>query len=68
MILSKHPKIVAMANMFFQTNACLALARYLKEKRPELCLVLGGANCIGSAGWALVRDFPQLDVVFPGSR
>lgn len=66
MILSKKPRIVAMANMFFQTNACLALARYLKEKRPELCLVLGGANCIGSAGWALVRDFPQLDVVFSG--
>ena len=66
MILSKQPKIVAMANMFFQTNACLALAKYLKEKKPELWLVLGGANCIGSAGWALVRDFPQLDVVFSG--
>ena len=66
MILSKKPRIVAMANMFFQTNACLALARYLKEKRPELWLVLGGANCIGSAGWALVRNFPQLDVVFSG--
>ncbi len=65
-ILEKTPRIVAFSSMFYQNNACIALARYLKARRPELVILMGGANCTGDAGLALVRAVPWIDFVFSG--
>src|SRR5262249_43828208 len=37
------PRVVAFSCMFFQTVASLALGRLIKERRPEVKLVYGGA-------------------------
>ena len=65
-ILAHNPKIVAMASVFFQNNACLALARVLKEKRPEVVTIIGGANCTGEGGAAIVHYIPWIDYAFSG--
>ena len=65
-ILRHRPKIVAMASMFRQINANIALARKLKELRPELVIMVGGANCTGEAGLALLDQIEAVDCVFLG--
>lgn len=65
-ILAQKPRIVALASMFYQNNACIALARYLKMRDPRIVIIMGGANCTGIAGAALVRDIAWLDFVFSG--
>lgn len=65
-VLAYKPKVVAFVSMFQQTNATIALARRLKqEKNPPLILV-GGANCMGEAGIALLEHFTAFDYVFLG--
>ncbi len=65
-ILARQPRIVAFASMFQQTNANIALARRLKkEKNPPLILV-GGANCMGDLGAALIEHIEAYDYVFLG--
>ncbi len=65
-ILRRRPKIVAMASMFRQINANIALARELKKRRPELVIMVGGANCTGDAGLALLDYIEAVDYVFFG--
>ena len=65
-VLALRPKIVAFASMFQQTNANIALARRLKkEKNPPLILV-GGANCMGDLGAALIEHIEAYDYAFLG--
>ena len=65
-VLACKPKIVAFVSMFQQINATIALARRLKqEKNPPLILV-GGSNCMGDAGIALLEHFAEFDYVFLG--
>lgn len=65
-ILAHSPKIVAFASMFQQTNANIAVARRLKkEKNPPIILV-GGANCMGDLGAALIEYIEAYDYAFIG--
>lgn len=65
-ILQYHPHIVAFVSMFQQINSTIALARRLKmEKNPPLILV-GGANCRGDSGVALLEHVNAFDYVFVG--
>lgn len=65
-ILLREPKIVALASMFQQNTASLALAKRLKARNPKLVTVMGGANCEGPMGAALCETFPFLDYVVSG--
>jgi ribosomal peptide maturation radical SAM protein 1 len=58
--------IVGFTSMFTQNLACLALARLLKARRPEMVTVMGGANCEAPMGPMLVRLVPYIDYVFSG--
>lgn len=58
--------VVGMTSMFFQTTACLALARRLKELAPRCVTVLGGANCESPMGEELARHCDCLDFVVSG--
>ncbi len=67
-ILAFEPRIVGFSSSFQQQMSSLALARRLRERRPDLKLVLGGANCSAPMGEALFDACPVLDgvVVGPG--
>lgn len=66
-ILLREPKIVALASMFQQNTASLALAKRLKSRNPKLVTIMGGANCEGPMGAALCDMFPFLDYVVSGA-
>jgi ribosomal peptide maturation radical SAM protein 1 len=59
-------QIVGIASTFFQNLPALALARRIKQRWPDKCVVLGGANCDGPMGPALLRNFPFVDHVLCG--
>jgi ribosomal peptide maturation radical SAM protein 1 len=58
--------IVGFSSSFQQNLSSLALARSLKTKWPELCVVFGGANCEAEIGAGLFELAPFLDAVFVG--
>ncbi|MEV5820142.1 RiPP maturation radical SAM C-methyltransferase [Micromonospora haikouensis] len=61
-----EPDVVGFTSTFQQNTASLAAARLLKQRRPAVRTVLGGANCDGAQGAALHRNFPFLDFVVRG--
>lgn len=65
-VLRLRPRVVGFTSVFQQQVASLALARRIKEQRPEVTIVLGGANCEGEMGTAVLRHFAFVDVVVPG--
>jgi ribosomal peptide maturation radical SAM protein 1 len=58
--------VVGIGTTFLQNVPALALARRLKARAPETIVVLGGANCDGEMGPALVEQFPFLDHAVAG--
>ena len=52
--------------LFSQTTASLALLRRIKQRKPAMLTVMGGACCEGSAGQALARYADAVDYVFSG--
>lgn len=65
-ILQWKPKIVACASTFFQVNSTIALFKRLKELAPGLITVIGGANCMGTAGIVLTNEIDWIDYAFSG--
>jgi ribosomal peptide maturation radical SAM protein 1 len=59
-------KIVGFTSTFEQNVASLALARRIKEQRPDMTIVFGGANWEDEMGRALHRSFPFVDIVCSG--
>lgn len=57
---------VGFTSTFEQTMASLCLAREIKLRAPQTRILLGGANCEGTMGHALARNFPFLDLVCTG--
>jgi len=60
------PRVVGFTTSLDQLVPSLVLARLLKERAPEIRLVLGGAECRSTIGVALHRAFPWLDAVVRG--
>jgi len=58
--------VVGISTTFFQNGATLALANHIKARWPDKVIVLGGANCDGEMGRALIERFPFVDYVFSG--
>jgi len=65
-ILAHKPKVIACASTYLQINSSIAVLKCLKEKNPDLVTIVGGANCSGAAGVALVNDIPWIDYTFSG--
>ena len=65
-VLAYKPKIVAFVSMFQQINANIALARRLKQEKNPPIILVGGSNCMGDAGIALLEHFDVFDYVFIG--
>ena len=58
--------IVGFTSMFSQNVASFALAKKLKDRKPEIITIMGGANCETPMGEELVKHVPQVDFVFSG--
>lgn len=65
-ILALGSDIVGCSTTFEQTAASVALLRRLKESRPEIVTLLGGANCEGEMGDRLASLVPEIDYTFVG--
>lgn len=65
-ILADAPDLVGFTTTFMQNVPSLALARRLKQARPELITLFGGGNCDGVMGSCLHRNFRDLDFVVRG--
>ena len=65
-ILDANPDVVGFSSTYNQNVPSLALARELKDRRPGLIVVFGGANCQPPQGAALQRNFPFIDYVIAG--
>jgi ribosomal peptide maturation radical SAM protein 1 len=66
LLLSMSPNIVGFSSSYQQTLCSVALARRLKQARPDLVTVLGGANAVEPMGTALADLSDALDHVFTG--
>jgi ribosomal peptide maturation radical SAM protein 1 len=58
--------VVGINTTFYQNLPALALARGVKARWPDKTVVLGGANCDGEMGAALLERFDFVDYVFSG--
>src|SRR4051812_13391790 len=58
--------VVGFTSMFSQNVACFALARLIKERNPDVVIVLGGANCETPMGEEIVKNVAAVDYVFSG--
>lgn len=65
-VLAAAPRIVGFTSVFQQHVASLALARRIKEARPETFVVFGGANCEAVMGAETLRRFPFVDAAVSG--
>ncbi len=65
-VLAMEPDLVGFTSTFMQNVPSLALARVLKQRRPQVLTAMGGANCDGPQGPALHRNHPFLDFVVRG--
>ena len=55
-IVSDEPDVVGFTTTFGQTVPSLVLALLLKQRTPDIKIVLGGANCDGTMGEALLSE------------
>ncbi len=58
--------VVGFTSSFQQTAASLCLARRIKQLRPDVKIMLGGAACDSEMGIEMLRLFPLVDYVFLG--
>jgi len=65
-ILADEPRIVGFTSIFQQHVASLALSKRLKRIRPDLFVIIGGANCEGIMGAETIRQFPFVDATLSG--
>jgi ribosomal peptide maturation radical SAM protein 1 len=65
-VAASRPRVVGLTSSFQQHTASLALARQLKERLPNIPILMGGANCEGVMGAETVRQFPFVDAVVSG--
>jgi magnesium-protoporphyrin IX monomethyl ester (oxidative) cyclase len=58
--------LVGFTSMFSQNTGSFAVARRLKERRPEVVVVMGGANCEAPMGAVIAKNVEAVDFVFSG--
>nr|SBO90646.1 radical SAM/B12 binding domain protein [Nonomuraea gerenzanensis] len=58
--------LVGLTSTFQQNVAALGFARRLKQLHPHITVIMGGGNCEGPMGSAILRNYPAIDYVFRG--
>jgi ribosomal peptide maturation radical SAM protein 1 len=62
-LIAADPELVGFSTTFMQNVPSLAVARRLKQRRPDITILFGGGNCDGPMGIALHREFGFVDLV-----
>src|SRR5882757_6379225 len=62
-LVASDPELVGFSTTFMQNVPSLAVARRLKQHRPDITILFGGGNCDGPMGIALHREFGFVDLV-----
>ncbi|MBL7726557.1 MAG: cobalamin-dependent protein, partial [Dinghuibacter sp.] len=65
-VLADNPTMVGFTCLFDQTIASLALARLIKQRRPEITTVMGGYALEGPLSKQIIDCFPFIDCVVTG--
>ncbi len=65
-IAATRPDVVGVTSSFQQVMSSIALVGAVRARLPDACIVLGGANCEGPLGRALLSAHPQIDAVCLG--
>lgn len=65
-IVAREPRIVGITTVFQQNLAALAVARRVRERLPDACIVMGGGNVMAPMGAALAEVAPWVDHFFSG--
>lgn len=65
-ILENHPKVVGFTSVYSQIWPSASLAYLLKERDPDVKIIIGGASCEGPMGPATLKAFPWIDVAVSG--
>jgi ribosomal peptide maturation radical SAM protein 1 len=65
-VVGRAPSVVGFTSVFQQQVASLALARRIKDRRPETLIIFGGANCESVMGTEVINQFPFVDAVVSG--
>jgi ribosomal peptide maturation radical SAM protein 1 len=58
--------LVGFTSMFMQNVAVFAMAQKIKERNPNVTIIMGGANCESPMGQVIVKNVKQIDYVFSG--
>ncbi len=61
-----HYDVVGLTSTFQQNMPVVGFAERLKRRHPEIVTIMGGGNCEGPMGRALLESFPAIDYVFQG--
>jgi ribosomal peptide maturation radical SAM protein 1 len=65
-VLRSAPRIVGFSSMGQQTLASIAIAREIKQRRPDVLTVLGGSNPTEPAATGILATTDAFDYVFSG--
>lgn len=65
-LVALNPDVIGFTTTFQQNVASLALASAIKRRKASIVTIFGGANCDGSQGRALHRNFGFVDYVVRG--
>lgn len=65
-LVEQQPDVIGLTTTFQQNTASLALASAVKRRNSSIVTIFGGANCDGSQGQALHRNFSQVDYAVRG--
>ncbi|WP_286014535.1 RiPP maturation radical SAM C-methyltransferase [Streptomyces sp. ATCC 21386] len=65
-LLRSAPDVIGFTSMFSQNGPTLAVAGRLRERGYAGVIVLGGSNCEGPMGRALLANYPTVDAVVDG--
>lgn len=65
-IAALQPRVLAVSSVFYQVNGALAIIKRVRELAPQIKTLMGGPNCMGGNGGAILRYCPQVDAVFFG--
>jgi magnesium-protoporphyrin IX monomethyl ester (oxidative) cyclase len=62
----QKPWLIGLTSSFQQNCASLAIIKHVKQRKPDILTVMGGANCAAEMGEALFRLFPDVDYIGQG--
>lgn len=65
-VLAVEPKIVGLTSTFQQNLAASAIALRIRQRAPDVLIVLGGPNAAGPLAAGLAEAFPWIDHFFSG--